>query len=119
MKLKYLAALLTLALATPSFAAEPVTLRLGYGVASRADLHTKFLKPWADKVAADSQGTLKIDVFPDGTLTTDGQTFDRVIQGVSDVGWDLPLIYGARFQSLGVLGLPFMYDDAETAGAAM
>ena len=67
---------------------------------------------------AASSGALKIELYPDGALGANGQTFDRVDAGVAEIGWDIPLVYGQRFASLTVVGLPFMFDDTEAAAAS-
>jgi TRAP-type C4-dicarboxylate transport system substrate-binding protein len=120
MKFARIATLLAaMAVAAPALAQQPVTLKFAAGTPGNSDMWRLGLMPIIDKIVAASEGTLKIDTFPDGTLSTDGVTYDRVLAGVADMGWDLPLVYGARFQSIGVIGLPFKYDDAGTAGAAM
>jgi TRAP-type C4-dicarboxylate transport system substrate-binding protein len=104
--------------ATPA-TAQTVTLKFGADTASAGSLWTNELKPWAEKVMAESGGSLKFEYYPDGLLSKLGDTFDRTTTGVVDVVWDLPLVYGRRFQSMTVLGVPGLYDVPEDAAAAL
>jgi TRAP-type transport system periplasmic protein len=106
-------------LAASPVSAQTVTLKLGADTASTGSLWTNELKPWAEKVMAASGGSLKIEYYPDGLLSKMGDTFDRVTTGVVDIAWDLPLVYGRRFQSMTVLGVPGLYEVPEDAAAAL
>jgi TRAP-type C4-dicarboxylate transport system substrate-binding protein len=44
--------------------AQEVTLRMHHFLPPVANGHSKFLRPWADKVAAESNGRIKINIFP-------------------------------------------------------
>ena len=71
--------------------------------------HAKFLKPWADKVAAESNGRIKIDIFPSMQLGgTPPQLFDQARDGVADLVWTLPGYTPGRFTGLEAFELPFV-----------
>jgi TRAP-type C4-dicarboxylate transport system substrate-binding protein len=56
-----------------------------------ANGHAKFLAPWAQKVAQESQGRIKVDIFPAMQLGgTPPQLFDQARDGVVDLVWTLP-----------------------------
>ena len=113
-----IAACCALLAATPAVA-QPVVLKFGSGSPSASDIWKGYLEPWAKRVEAASKGALKIELHPDGSLGANGQTFDRVDAKVAEIGWDIPLVYGQRFASLTVVGLPFMYEDTEKAAGAV
>ena len=56
------------ALALPSLRAQAqapeMTLRLHHFLPAVSNVHRFFLQPWAQKVAAESNGRLKIQIFP-------------------------------------------------------
>jgi TRAP-type transport system periplasmic protein len=101
--------------------AAPALLREGYAQAPQVTLkmhhflppvsngHAKFLAPWARKVEADSQGRIKIDIFPSMQLGgTPPQLYDQARDGVVDIVWTLPGSTAGRFPSTEVFELPFI-----------
>ncbi|WP_439596031.1 TRAP transporter substrate-binding protein [Falsiroseomonas sp.] len=71
--------------------------------------HTLHLDPWAAKVAQESGGRIKIEVFP--AMQLGGQPRDLVQQledGVVDIIWTVPGFTPGRFMGTEGLELPFM-----------
>jgi TRAP-type C4-dicarboxylate transport system substrate-binding protein len=106
----------TAAIATPTLlgtrgvrAQAAVTLRLHHFLPPVANGHAKLLAPWANKVEADSQGRIKIGIFPSMQLGgTPPQLFDQAKDGVVDIVWTLPGNTPNRFPSTEVFELPFV-----------
>lgn len=89
--------------------AQEVTLRMHHFLPPVANGHSKFLKPWADKVAAESNGRIKIDIFPSMQLGgTPPQLFDQARDGVADIVWTLPGNTPGRFPGIEAFELPFV-----------
>lgn len=44
--------------------AQEVTLKLHHFVPPTATVHVKLLAPWADKIAKESNGRIKIQIYP-------------------------------------------------------
>ncbi len=62
-----------------------VTLKLHHFLPPVSNGHAKLLAPWAKKVEADSQGKIKIDIFPSMQLGgTPPQLYDQARDGVVD-----------------------------------
>lgn len=104
-----------------SAVAAPALLREGYAQAPQITLkmhhflppvsngHAKFLAPWAQKVMAESNGRIKIDIFPSMQLGgTPPQLFDQARDGVADLVWTLPGNTPGRFPAIEVFELPFV-----------
>jgi TRAP-type transport system periplasmic protein len=103
-----LAAVAAPAIARPALAQAQVTLRLHHFLPPMSNPHQKFLTPWARKVEADSQGKLKIDIFPSMQLGgTPPQLYDQAKDGVVDIVWTLPGNTPGRFPSTEAFELPF------------
>jgi TRAP-type transport system periplasmic protein len=86
-----------------------VTLKLHHFLPPVSNAHAKLLQPWARKVEADSQGKIKIDIFPAMQLGgTPPQLFDQARDGVADIVWTLPGSTPGRFPSTEVFELPFI-----------
>ncbi|MCZ8269673.1 MAG: TRAP transporter substrate-binding protein [Beijerinckiaceae bacterium] len=89
--------------------AQAITLRMHHFLPPLSNAHSKLLAPWAKKVEADSQGQLKIDIFPSMQLGgTPPQLFDQARDGVADIIWTLPGNTPGRFPRTEVFELPFI-----------
>ncbi|MCA3625846.1 MAG: TRAP transporter substrate-binding protein [Methylobacterium sp.] len=89
--------------------AQAITLRMHHFLPPLSNAHSKLLAPWAKKVEADSQGQLKIDIFPSMQLGgTPPQLFDQARDGVADIVWTLPGNTPGRFPRTEVFELPFI-----------
>lgn len=113
-----LGATLALGLSAGAGHAETV-LKFGTGIPSAGDQWKHYHLDWVKRVEAAAGGQLKLDLYPDGALGKNGQTFDRVDAGVADIGWDIPLVYGNRFASISVIGDPLAFKDNSKACAAL
>jgi len=115
-----------LALAAPATlraqGAPQFTFRLHSFSSPTALDHTMHLDPWAEKVARESNGRIKIEVFP--AMQLGGQPRDLVQQledGVVDIIWTVPGFTPGRFMGTEGLELPFMNTglSATESAAAM
>ena len=89
--------------------APAVTLKLHHFLPPVSNGHAKMLAPWAKKIEADSQGRIKIDIFPSMQLGgTPPQLYDQARDGVADIIWTLPGSTPGRFPTTEVLELPFI-----------
>lgn len=98
------------ALVRPASAQE-VTLRLHHFLPAVSNVHRHFLQPWAQKVQQESQGRLRIQIFPAMQLGgAPPQLFDQARDGVADIVWTLPGNTPGRFPRIEVFELPFVAD---------
>lgn len=89
--------------------AAEVTLKMHHFLPPVSNGHAKFLKPWADKVGADSNGRIKIDIYPSMQLGgAPPQLFDQARDGVADLVWTLPGNTPGRFPGIETFELPFV-----------
>lgn len=101
--------------------AAPVTLRLHHFLPPSSNGHKGFLVPWADRIAKQSQGKLKIEIMPSMQMGgAPEQLFDQVSQGVVDLAWTLPGYTPDRFAAIEAFELPFIAArKAEATSAAL
>jgi TRAP-type C4-dicarboxylate transport system substrate-binding protein len=86
-----------------------VTLKLHHFLPPVSNAHAKLLAPWAKKVEDESQGRIKINIFPAMQLGgTPPQLFDQARDGVADIIWTLPGNTPGRFPVSEVMELPFI-----------
>ena len=118
MKSAALAALLGLT-ATTSFAQE-VTLRFQHFVSPNSANPKYFIEPWAEKVEAESNGRIKVEIYPFMQLGGKAQSqYDLIRDGAIDGGWVIPGYQPGRFPEAEALELPFMVTkSAEEASRA-
>jgi TRAP-type C4-dicarboxylate transport system substrate-binding protein len=93
-------------------AAQGVTLRLHHFLPPASNGHAKMLAPWADKVAADSQGRIKIEIS--GSMQLGGtppQLYNQARDGVVDIVWTLPGYTPGRFPITEAWELPFVASE--------
>ena len=102
------------AFATPAVlrlarADAPVTLKLHHFFSSVSSGHDKFLAPWSRKVEAESDGRIRIDLFPSMQLGgAPAQLFDQARDGVVDIAWTAPHLTPGRFPKIEMFELPFV-----------
>lgn len=115
-------AALTVALglsATSTFAQE-VTLRFQHFVSPASANPTFFMQPWADTIAAQSNGRIKVELYPFMQLGGSAPSqFDLIRDGAIDGGWVIPGYQPNRFPQAEAMELPFMTTKSgEEASAA-
>jgi TRAP-type C4-dicarboxylate transport system substrate-binding protein len=99
--------------------AEPITLKLNSPAPPRSYLHGGVFEPWAKAVEVDSGGTLKIQMFYGGTLGHFGVNYDRVVDGVADIGFILTAMAGGKLKQQDVASLPFEARNSIEAAVAL
>lgn len=103
---------------TSARAQEAVTLKLHHFLPPVANVHKKLLEPWAKQIETESQGKLKIDIFPAMQLGgKPPQLYDQARNGVVDIVWTLPGNTPGRFPSTEVFELPFIAAARATTNA--
>ena len=123
MSIKFIKSAFTLvALATAAVAAsaQVVTLKVHHFLPAGSAAQTMFIKPWCDKIAAESGEKMKCQIYPSMQLGgTPPQLFDQVKDGVVDIIWVLPGYMAGRFPLSEVFELPFMMQSPEGTSKAL
>ncbi|MEJ2057468.1 MAG: TRAP transporter substrate-binding protein [Desulfofustis sp.] len=78
-------------------------------------IQSKLAESWCKEVEKRTDGAVKINYYPGGTLTTAPQTYDSVEQGIADIGMSVLAYSRGRFPVLGAVDLPMGYPDGVTA----
>jgi TRAP-type transport system periplasmic protein len=113
-----LAVVLAMAVVAPA-AAQTITLKLNSPAPPRSYLHAGVFEPWAQAVERDSDGTLKIQMNYGGTLGNFAVTYDRVIDGVADIGFILTPFAAGKLKQQDVAALPFETANSIEAAEAL
>jgi TRAP-type C4-dicarboxylate transport system substrate-binding protein len=112
------AAVAAAALIAPA-SAEPVTLKFNSPAPPPSFLHNGVFRPWIAEVEKASKGTLKIQLYVGGTLGNFQVNYDRVVNGVADIGFILTSFAGGKFKKLDVAELPFLSKNSAEAAEAL
>ena len=120
MKLKtLLAAAAALGAMTAVSFAQDVTLRFHQMLPPQATIPSKAIKPWIEKVMADSGGRLKIEQFDAMALGgTPPQLVDQVTDGAVDFVWTVIGYTPGRYPSTEAFELPFFMTKGESTSRA-
>lgn len=99
---------------------QDVVLKVAHFLPPGSTAHAKFITPWCDKIAKESAGKLKCQIYPAMQLGgTPPQLIDQVRDGIADIVWTLPGYSAGRFPAVEVFELPFMTKTAEGASRAL
>ena len=119
MKRLLLAALAALSTLTP-VQAQDLTLRVHTFMPPVANPMKHFLLPWADKIGKDSNGRIKVLVFPAMQLGGNpAQLLQQVRDGVVDIIWTLPGFTPGVMVKDEVFELPFVHRDTRSSVLAL
>jgi len=89
--------------------APSVTLKLHHYFSAVSGGHQRFLAPWARKVEAESDGRIRIDIFPSMQLGgAPAQLLDQARDGIADIVWAVPSSTPGRFARIEAFELPFV-----------
>jgi TRAP-type C4-dicarboxylate transport system substrate-binding protein len=106
------------AMSVSAFAQE-VTLRLHQMLPPQATIPAKALTPWAEKVEAESNGRIKIELYHAMALGgTPPQLVDQVSDGVVDLIWTVIGYTPGRFPHTEAFELPFIMTNGEATSRA-
>ena len=105
---------------TPATAQTPITLRLHTFLPPVANPVKHFMQPWADKIAKDFDGRLKVQIFPVMQLGGKAeQLLTQVRDGVVDIAWTLPGFTPGVMPKLEIFELPFLHRDTHSTVMAL
>lgn len=104
-------ALATLLLTSPTYAAD-VTLRFGHFWPSVSDIHKDLYQKWAEAVETDSNGRIKVELYPASTLAKPPSQYDAVKHRILDVTATVQGYTANRFPLTQIVELPGVVKNA-------
>ena len=91
--------------------AEVYTLRIHHFLGAESLPHKGLLEPWAQRVESDSNGRLKIEIYPEMSLGGKApQLLDQVNDGTVDIIWTAAAYTPDRFPHTEVFTLPLVHE---------
>ncbi|MCI0509735.1 MULTISPECIES: TRAP transporter substrate-binding protein [Chromohalobacter] len=108
-----------IALASTGQAQDTVTLRLHHFGAPTTPVQTQYLEPWAERLEAQSDGALQVEIFPAMQLGGSANSlYDQAKDGVVDIVWTLLSYTPNRFPASEAFDLPFLPTTGEATSMA-
>ncbi len=82
-------------------------------------IQSKLAESWCQEVEKRTDGRVKVQYYPGGTLTKAKQTYDSVVDGIADIGFSLFAYTRGRFPVIGTVDLPLGYPSGSAATAVI
>jgi TRAP-type C4-dicarboxylate transport system substrate-binding protein len=98
-------------------AQEPeVTLTVHHFIGPKAPTHAKFVEPWARRIEEQSEGRIKVEIYPSMSLGgAPPELYSQVRDGVADIVWTLPGYTPGVFPRTEVFELPTVHRGSAEA----
>jgi TRAP-type transport system periplasmic protein len=100
-------------------AADPVVLKFAPFASPGQAAYEQFYKPWSEKVTADSNGALTIDLRGGTSIVNNQNVYDRVMNDVVQIGFVLFNYVAGKFPFAEVGALPNLADNSEHGSDAL
>ncbi|MGY2464228.1 TRAP transporter substrate-binding protein [Vreelandella sulfidaeris] len=114
-----LALLSGILLSASGYAQDPVTLRLHHFAAPATPVQTEYLEPWAKRIEEQSEGAIKVEIFPAMQLGGSAPSlYDQAKDGVVDIAWTLLSYTPNRFPESEAFDQPFLPTTGEATSMA-
>ena len=91
---------------------DVTTLRFSHFWPATAATHTEIFEPWARKIEEDSNGRLKVEIYPSATLSKPDATYEATAKGTVDIGSQVQGYTNGRFPLTQVAELPGLSSSA-------
>ena len=91
-------------------AEKVITLKFAHFVPATT-AEGKLMQEWADEVGKRTNGRVKVNVYPAGTLMPATQIYDGVTKEVADIGYSIFAYTKGRFPLTEVIDLPIGYQN--------
>jgi TRAP-type C4-dicarboxylate transport system substrate-binding protein len=99
--------------------AHGVTLKIHHFLPADSAFHSRFLLPWKEKLEKESDGHLRIQIYPAMQGANPSQLYDQVKDRTADIVWT-PVAHDAwRFPAFEVFTLPLMTNSAKGSNRAL
>lgn len=92
---------------------EVITLRFAHFMTATDSINTEGFEPWAKKIEEDSNGRIKVEIYPSATLSKPGAAYDAAAKGTVDIAMQVQGYTAGRFPLTQIVELPGIANTAE------
>ncbi|WP_367104158.1 TRAP transporter substrate-binding protein [uncultured Psychrobacter sp.] len=100
-------------------AQDMTTLRFSYYWPATSNMSKEVFEPWAKQIETDSDGRLKVELYPSATLSKPEVTYDAAVKGTVDVGSQAHGFTSGRFPLTQIAELPGLSSSAIQMGCIL
>ena len=119
MKTLVKALLVSSALMMAGSAQAQETLVFGTTNPEQHPINTGFLTPWAERINADANGAVTIDLRHGPAIANHTNFYDRAVDDVIQIAWGLSVTNPGKFGPVLVASLPFLVENSEQGTIAV
>lgn len=94
-------------------------LRFSHFYPSTSDVNEQIFEPWAKKIETDSNGRLKIEIYPSATLSKADTTYESAVKGTIDIGSQVQGYTSGRFPLTQIAELPGLSNSSTQTGCML
>jgi TRAP-type transport system periplasmic protein len=76
---------------------------------------SKLAEAWCKAVEEKTEGRVKVEYYPGGSLLKDKQIYDGLADGIADIGFSVAAYTAGRFPTVSAFDLPFGYPSGVVA----
>lgn len=98
---------------------EATVLRFSHFYPSTSDVNEQIFEPWAKKIETDSNGRLKIEIYPSATLSKADTTYESAVKGTIDIGSQVQGYTSGRFPLTQIAELPGLSNSSTQTGCML
>ncbi|WP_201618363.1 TRAP transporter substrate-binding protein [Psychrobacter urativorans] len=91
---------------------DTTVLRFSHFWPATSAMHTEVFEPWAKKIETESNGQLKVEIYPSATLSKPDVTYDSAAKGTIDIGSQALGYTAGRFPLTQIAELPGLSNTA-------
>lgn len=91
---------------------DVITLRFAHFWPATSETHKDIFEYWAKKVEKESEGRIKVEIYPSATLSKADVAYDAAAKGTVDIGAQLQGYSNGRFPLTQVTELPGLANSA-------
>jgi TRAP-type C4-dicarboxylate transport system substrate-binding protein len=100
-------------------AQEPIQLKLATTAPPVSPVYLGAFKPWGDRIAKDGEGAFTVQFFPASAIANSTNIYDRLVNGVLEVAYNIHGPLAGKFPKTSVAELPFLAHEAERSSVAL
>lgn len=105
--------------ATSSGGGETTVLRFSHFWPATSSINQEVFEPWAEQIEKESDGRLKIELYPSNTLSKADVTYDAAVKGTVDIGSQAHGYTNGRFPMTQIAELPGLSSSATQMGCIL
>ena len=102
-----------------SAAAETTVLRFSHFWPATSSISTEVFEPWAKQIEEESNGRLKIEMYPSAGLSKADVTYESAVKGTIDIGSQAHGYTSGRFPLTQIAELPGLSNTATQMGCIL